>query len=250
MSVNVIVALRRQVRVALMGRWMPATRFARQLGPLTDCHNEWSLISDAFGEEQSSSPELLRIALDAVVRASRTEAGFLDHRAMNVAVRTWPGEHYRLLPALCDAAGARRVIEIGTWKGLSAAAFLASPTVDHVDTFDIVPWKEIQGSVLTDDDFGTRLTQHVSDLGDPNMFARYEQLFTSADLIFADGPKDGAFEASFLNRVLEVAPNQRQLILLDDIRLMTMVRLWRSLPAPKLDLTSFGHWSGTGLLLR
>jgi hypothetical protein len=26
------------------------------------------------------------------------------------------------------------------------------------------------------------------------------------------------------------------------------VDLWRRLPVPKLDITSFGHWTGTGLL--
>jgi hypothetical protein len=28
-----------------------------------------------------------------------------------------------------------------------------------------------------------------------------------------------------------------------------MVDLWRRIPYPKLDATSFGHWSGTGLVL-
>jgi hypothetical protein len=37
-------------------------------------------------------------------------------------------------------------------------------------------------------------------------------------------------------------------LLLDDIRLLPMVGLWRSIASPKLDLTSFGHWSGTGLV--
>ena len=34
----------------------------------------------------------------------------------------------------------------------------------------------------------------------------------------------------------------------DDIRLLNMIEQWRALPRPKLDLTSFGHWSGTGLV--
>jgi hypothetical protein len=27
-----------------------------------------------------------------------------------------------------------------------------------------------------------------------------------------------------------------------------MVNLWRRIDSPKIDLTSFGHWSGTGLV--
>ena len=35
--------------------------------------------------------------------------------------------------------------------------------------------------------------------------------------------------------------------LFDDIKMHTMLKFWRDLPLPKLDITSFGHWSGTGL---
>ena len=38
------------------------------------------------------------------------------------------------------------------------------------------------------------------------------------------------------------------LILLDDIRLWKMLKIWREISMPKLDLTSFGHWSGTGIV--
>jgi hypothetical protein len=34
----------------------------------------------------------------------------------------------------------------------------------------------------------------------------------------------------------------------DDTRLPSMLKFWRELDYPKLDFTSFGHWSGTGLV--
>jgi hypothetical protein len=37
------------------------------------------------------------------------------------------------------------------------------------------------------------------------------------------------------------------ILVLDDVRLWTMLKFWRELALPKLDFTSFGHWSGTGL---
>jgi hypothetical protein len=37
-------------------------------------------------------------------------------------------------------------------------------------------------------------------------------------------------------------------VVVDDIRLLEMVQLWRDLPYDKIDATSLGHWSGTGLL--
>ena len=71
-----------------------------------------------------------------------------------------------------------------------------------------------------------------------------------ADLLFIDGPKDGRFEQDLLPRLLELDLRRPQLWVLDDIRVMTMIGLWRQLPPPKLDVTSFGHFSGTGLVLR
>ncbi|WP_341884141.1 hypothetical protein [Synechococcus sp. UW140] len=41
---------------------------------------------------------------------------------------------------------------------------------------------------------------------------------------------------------------QPRWLLLDDIHLLPMVECWRSISSPKLDLTSFGHWSGTGIV--
>lgn len=35
---------------------------------------------------------------------------------------------------------------------------------------------------------------------------------------------------------------------MDDIRVWTMLKTWREISYPKLDLTSFGHWSGTGII--
>jgi len=247
---RVMDRLRGRIRGDLLGRWMPATTMARQLGPLTGCHNEWSVISDAFDSQQQASAELVEIAIDAIGRAARLPEQFVPGREMDREMRTWPGEHYRLLPALCEAAGVRRVVEIGTWKGQSALAFLTASTVERVDTFDVVAWDQIEGTMLRAGDFGDRLTQHLDDLADPTAFARHRGLVEAADLIFADGPKDGVFESSFFAQIYAAEPAARQLILLDDTRLMTMVELWRELPAPKLDLTSFGHWSGTGLLMR
>ena len=35
-------------------------------------------------------------------------------------------------------------------------------------------------------------------------------------------------------------------IVFDDIRLWNMLRIWHGIRRPKLDMVSFGHWSGTG----
>jgi hypothetical protein len=37
-------------------------------------------------------------------------------------------------------------------------------------------------------------------------------------------------------------------LVFDDIRIWNMLRIWREIVRPKLDLTSFGHWTGTGIV--
>lgn len=44
-----------------------------------------------------------------------------------------------------------------------------------------------------------------------------------------------------------VLPGQ-PILVFDDIRAWNMLAIWREIRMPKLDLTSFGHWSGTGLV--
>jgi hypothetical protein len=50
--------------------------------------------------------------------------------------------------------------------------------------------------------------------------------------------------------LLALAPRRAQLLVIDDVRVMTMINLWRSFPLAKIDIGSFGHWSGTGLAIR
>jgi len=165
-------------------------------------------------------------------------------------VETWPGEHYRLLAALAEVRGARSVVEVGTFTGASALAFLAAESVDHLVTYDLVPWAELSDTMLRAEDFGPRLEQRLMNLGDEAVFAAEAETLRTADLVFVDGPKDGVFEYRFLPWLFGLEPAGTQLVVLDDVRVMPMVRLWRSLPLPKLDAASLGHWSGTGLILR
>jgi predicted O-methyltransferase YrrM len=222
--------------------------YERQLGPLTDCHNEWSVIADLVDERQHADPRLLELAAAAVQATIAVPSSFLAERADDPIVGTWPGEHYRLLPGLCEAFAAHQVVEIGTWRGESALAFLHAESVARVDTFDLMPWTEVPHTVLRHADFGDRLEQHLADL--VVEWDTYRSLLREADLVFVDGPKDGRWEPEFFDLLLAEPPAQRQLVVIDDTRVMSMVRLWRALPAPKLDLTSFGHFSGTGVLLR
>jgi predicted O-methyltransferase YrrM len=165
-------------------------------------------------------------------------------------VMVWPGEHYRLLAAIARATRPRRIVEIGTASGLSALAMLpALPDSSRMTTFDIVPWRHFPNTCLTPKDFDTdKLRQVVSDLGNMANAIEYAHELREADLIFVDAAKDGRLERNILANLAAVGLKTGILLVFDDIRFWTMLKIWRDIECPKLDLTSFGHWSGTGLV--
>jgi predicted O-methyltransferase YrrM len=123
------------------------------------------------------------------------------------------------------------------------------PADGRVVTFDVVPWREVLGTLLTEADFADgRLEQVVDDVTHADGLARHRELLTRADLLFVDAAKDGSMEARLLAHLESVPFERPPIVVLDDIRLWKMLDVWRSISRPKLDLTSFGHWSGTGLV--
>jgi predicted O-methyltransferase YrrM len=161
----------------------------------------------------------------------------------------WPGEHYRLLAALVKCLRARRIVEIGTYQGLSALALMKHlPADGSVHTFDIVEWTKVAGGVLRRNDFADgRLVQVIDDVTRDQGFRRHAALFESADLIFVDAEKDGRMERRWL-RLLGTIPTKNPIVVLDDIRLWNMLDIWAEIDRPKLDATSVGHYTGTGLV--
>ena len=164
------------------------------------------------------------------------------------------GDHYRLLAALTKVLESKTIVEIGTSRGGSARALLEFSPIDaKVFTFDIIPWNEFDfagGTWLKDTDFSSgNLTQYLGDLSKEDMFLKHADLLSNADVIFCDAPKDGVFEYQFLENLQNLKmPFKRRFLVLDDIKFMNMAALWRQIASPKIDLTSFGHWSGTGLV--
>jgi predicted O-methyltransferase YrrM len=161
----------------------------------------------------------------------------------------FPGEHYRLLRSLAKTFSPNSIIEIGTFTGMSSASMLRGMANNSsLTTFDVVSWRE-HNSHLQEEDFSSgRIAQILADLSDPRVFKTYFDMFSNCQLIFCDAPKDGIFEAKFLRNLASITPRSPTILVLDDTRLLNMVDVWRSIRSPKLDLTSFGHWAGTGLV--
>ena len=190
---------------------------------------------------------------DYLLKAVRTAADCRIDCA-NPFVNAFPGDHYRLLAGLIynldRSNGPLSLIDIGTSCGLSARTMLDfSPDEDKVETFDVADWLDNPCTYLTEKDFEVRLTQHLQDLKQPEVFSRYAKMLCEADFIMCDGPKDGVFERTFYTFLSSLdLPKKPRWLLLDDIRFPSEMASWRMVDSPKVDLTSFGHFSGTGLV--
>lgn len=225
-------------------------RFVRPSAAIAARQAEWSIIASVDDLRPEPTVGLIDVAVRACARAAALDLSAVDSLLSTEDdrrfLRTWPGEHYRLLPALAESVGARLAIEIGTYRGLGALSLAQS--CERVVTYDVLDVRQDPLSAfhqLAPDEVGVEL--RMGNLADPVCFAQETALLAEAQLIFCDGPKDGRFEPAFLRRLLPVLERSGGLLVVDDIRTLPMIGLWRELAIPKLDLTSFGHWSGTGV---
>ena len=157
----------------------------------------------------------------------------------------FPGEPYRLLQGIVKSLEPKNVIEIGTGCGRATRVILDN-TCTELHTFDIVPLADVEDCLITTDD--RRCIQHTVDLSDDYAFALHSNLLATSDFIYMDGPKDDGFEVEFLRKLSTTRMLHECYLMMDDIRFSNMWDLWRRIESPKIDLTSFGHWSGTGLV--
>jgi hypothetical protein len=142
------------------------------------------------------------------------------------------------------------VWEFGTDTGMSTVAISEGLGPEaKIFTVDVDCWTTKQNPWLVEADFASgRVTQVVSDMMAPDLYVDHLDSLRRAELIFVDGPKDGTTELAFLKQLDDIPFQNNPIVVFDDIRLMNMISFWRGLQRPKMDMTSFGHWSGTGLV--
>lgn len=220
--------------------------------PVQARHVEYSLIASS-DDDVPPSERLLDIAMRAIQQARHLRLPELERRIPTTArhmMLHWPGGHYPLLAALAQAVEAKCIVEVGTAQGHSALALKQGMAPGgQVVTFDLLGWRDYPDSCLEEADFSDgRLLQYTDNLAEPQAFERHLPLLRRADLIFLDAAKDGVTEPRLLAQLRRVPFTRPPLLVLDDIRVWNMLQVWRALRDPKLDLTSFGHWTGTGLV--
>jgi hypothetical protein len=219
-----------------------------------------SAVSSLHDSPGKPNEFLLTLGTNLIDQCRGEDLPLLRERSAPEWVFCWPGEHYRLLASVVSLLQPDKIVEIGTNTGLSTLAMYPRMTQNgRLWTFDIVPWKQVRvgmgrdervhGSFLCDADFGGgRLCQVIGDLASEAIFAQRREILCNADLIFVDGPKDGLFERHLMQNFEKWELKKSCLVIFDDIRYWTMLAFWRAIARPKLDITSFGHFAGTGLV--
>ena len=220
--------------------------------PFQARHAEYSVLASLDDDPARPTARLIEISLQAIDRARHADKSSISERmaAPPYYPEIWPGEHYKLLAGLVAVLQPKRVVEIGTAQGWSALGLqIHLPQGSELITFDIVPWKEMGNTAFRTVDFASGdLRQVLGDLSDKAFFAECAELLSGCDLLFVDAPKDNIFEPKFLENLSTIQLPANAIVVFDDVRLWNMLRVWREIKRPKLDLTSFGHWTGTGLV--
>ena len=213
---------------------------------------EYSVVTSMDDDPSGPSQHLMEVSYEAIAFARSVDLSWLSRRMSSPPYYpdVWPGEHYKLLAGLTLASKPKRVVEIGTAQGLGALSMKASlPAGSELITLDVIPWTEFKESALLPSDFvDGSLRQVLGDLSDQRFFASFADTLSGCDLLFVDAPKNVQFERAFLRNLSSIRLPTHALVIFDDIRLWNMLQIWRQMTRPKLDLTSFGHWSGTGIV--
>lgn len=219
--------------------------------PFESSNPHYSLVYPALDDPARPNRRLIQLSLQAASFAEQVDLSFVTERMGGEPhwPNVWPGEHYKLLAGLVSALQPKLVIEIGTSTGLSSLTmkkFL--PAGGRIATYDIVPWNEFGNTAMKASDFDSQLEQRIADLSDRAVFDQHAEFLKQADFIFIDAAKDSVQEEVFIANFSTIKFERQPIFMFDDIRLWNMLKIWRNVQRPKLDVTSFGHWSGTGLV--
>jgi predicted O-methyltransferase YrrM len=145
-------------------------------------------------------------------------------------------EHYRLLSYLSTLYQNKTILDIGTYLGASAFALSFNKT-NTIISLDISKKKK----TLYNNQFPNIEFKIMNVLEHP-------KLIDASSLIFLDANHQGDFEKDIYNYLIDSKWNG--VLIADDINLNKEMKLWWSSldDSLKIDITKYGHWSGTGLV--
>ena len=157
----------------------------------------------------------------------------------------YPGVYYKILALILDDIKPKLSLEVGTLRGVgtSILSYYSEETV----TFDILPIDFFVGMNLFKD--LPNVKQELVDISNDQKFSDFRYLVEEADFIFVDGPKDGKFEKKMIPKIIDIM-KPSCVLMIDDVLFNNMCEIWHEIREDKIEFTNFGHWSGSGLVIK
>jgi hypothetical protein len=144
-------------------------------------------------------------------------------------------EHYRLLSFISQTNNNIQILDIGTLKGCSALAFSINKS-NNVISIDIASQVDLYG-----------VPENVKFIIDNILSEKYVDTILNSKYILLDTFHDGTFEKEFHQHLIDI--KYYGVVIFDDIKLNPqMIEFWNSISNNKLELTSIGHVTGTGVV--
>lgn len=145
-------------------------------------------------------------------------------------------EHYRLLMHLTYCFDGIQIADIGTYRGASAIALAQNPN-NKIYSLDV-------GVFRNDIPYGNiefNIGDYITDQSIQNRILESKVIFLDVDHLYTN-------EIWLYNFLVE--KNWNGIMLCDDIHLNDeMKRFWNEVNHEKYDITQYGHFSGTGIIL-
>lgn len=154
-------------------------------------------------------------------------------------------EPYRLLYYFASLFNNSIIIDLGTSNGGSALALSQNET-NQIYSFDIQERTETNYFQNHYSFERSPRFKNVDFIISEN-FMKYMDIFLKSSFIYLDIAHDGVWETILLESL--ISNNYKGLVIMDDIHeFPEMKKIWDNISIKKIDLTQYGHWSGTGLL--
>lgn len=154
-----------------------------------------------------------------------------------------PGQEAYKLLGYISMHSAGVITDIGTQHGSSALALSLNSQVfvETYDKFKLVPDNNQVQTIMNKPNIKYRILSAQSIISK----------IAESNVVYLDiNTNDGIEETKFIQKLLEL--KFQGLLILDDIKLNTaMKKVWEDVPKhlKKLDVTEYGHWSGTGIIV-
>lgn len=146
------------------------------------------------------------------------------------------GEHYKLINYISNQYKNKTLLDIGSRDGISALAMAKCNNI--IISYDIKPvlcdWNNTYPNVT---------------FKQLNILKEKDEILLNASFMLLDiDPHDGLQELEFFTRLRQI--KYKGIIILDDIKLnQPMINLWDNIYEEKYDITTWGHGSGTGIVI-